>query len=250
MCLLLVLRGRFDGHPLVVGGNRDERTDRKAAPPGLFVGDRRRILSPRDRVAGGTWLAVNDRGAFAGITNFASAPVLPAAPSRGLLPHLALDQDSLDAGIVAVQRAVARAPHSGFQLVVADAERIVVLRNAGDGLETVEWADPVLLITNEHGPGELTPRAMAAAVASRATADQQLSGLVPLLSDRGGDGEHVICKHGERYATVSSSLIAVPAGGGAAPGAELLWRYAPGPPDVTRYRNYGNLARRLAPEPE
>ena len=25
----------------------------------------------------------------------------------------------------------------------------------------------------------------------------------------------------------------------------LTWRYAPGPPDVTDYRSYGNLAARL-----
>ena len=71
MCLLIVVRGRFAGHPIVVAGNRDERRDRKASPPGLWVGERRRVLSPRDRVAGGTWLGVNDLGAFAGLTNIA-----------------------------------------------------------------------------------------------------------------------------------------------------------------------------------
>ena len=27
-----------------------------------------------------------------------------------------------------------------------------------------------------------------------------------------------------------------------------IWRYAPGPPDVTGYRDYGNLAARLVSE--
>jgi hypothetical protein len=39
-------------------------------------------------------------------------------------------------------------------------------------------------------------------------------------------------------------LLAVPAGD---PG-QLVWRYAAGPPDVTEFRNYGNLGRRLLPE--
>ena len=59
MCILILLRGLHREHPIVVGGNRDERTDRKAAPPGLWVGEHHRVLSPRDRVAGGTWLAID-----------------------------------------------------------------------------------------------------------------------------------------------------------------------------------------------
>lgn len=241
MCLLLVLRGYFPEHPLVIGGNRDESTTRKAAPPGLFEGEQRRILSPRDRVAGGTWLAINDRGEFAGITNRKGTATLPDAPSRGHLPHLALDRESLAAGIEAVEERVAATPHSGFQLVVADRERLVVLQNGEAGLARTEWTEPVLLITNEHGPGELTPRRLAEAIRPEPVVDRQLDALVPLLSDRGGAGEHEISKHGERYATVSSSLIAVPA----TDPTDLRWRYAAGPPDVTRYRNYSNLGTRL-----
>lgn len=241
MCLLIVLRGFHRDHPIVVGANRDERTDRKAAPPGLWVGERRSVLSPRDRVAGGTWLGVNDRGRFAGITNLADGLRLPDAPSRGHLPHLALDCDDLDAAIAAVTAKVDATPHSGFQLVLADGLRTVVMQNDGSGLHTTEWPDPVLLVTNEHGPGELEHEALPAATARQPDAERQLDALVPLLTDRGTDGGHAICKHGERYATVSSSLIAVPA----TDPTELLWRYAAGPPDVAPYRNYGNLARRL-----
>jgi hypothetical protein len=28
----------------------------------------------------------------------------------------------------------------------------------------------------------------------------------------------------------------------------LVWLYAPGPPDITAYRSYGNLGRRLLPD--
>src|SRR5688572_23652124 len=91
MCLLIVLRGLDRSHPVAVAANRDERRDRRAAPPGLFVGARRTMLSPRDREAGGTWLAVSAAGTFAGITNVAGAPAVPGAPTRGDLPHIALD---------------------------------------------------------------------------------------------------------------------------------------------------------------
>ncbi|MCA8976613.1 MAG: NRDE family protein [Planctomycetes bacterium] len=246
MCLLIVLRGYHPSHPVLVGANRDERIDRKSAPPGLWIGEHRRLLSPRDRVAGGTWLAIDDRGRFAGITNLAAGPVLDAAPSRGLLPHLALDQADLDTAAEVVKKRVAAAPHSGFQLVLCDGERTLVLRNEGGAVRCIDWPDPVLLVTNEHGPGDLELPGLATATAQRSTVELQLDALAPLLADRGGEGRHEVCKHGDRYGTVSSSLIAVPAGDP----LELRWRYAAGPPDVTPYRNYGNLGRRLLPGDE
>lgn len=246
MCILIVLRGLHRDHPIVVGANRDERTDRKAAPPGLWAGRRSRMLSPRDREAGGTWLAVNERGWFAGITNVAGAPKVPDAPSRGHLPHQALDQEDLDAAVAAVQKLVAEHAHSGFQLVLCDGARTIVLRNAGGALRIVEWPDPVLVVTNEHAPGEFVPRLLAPALALVPDVQRRLDALQPLLADRGGDGHHAVCKRGDGYGTVSSSLLAVPAGDL----RHLVWRYAPGPPDVTPYRNYGNLGRRLRVEPD
>jgi len=244
MCILIVLRDLHREHPLVVGGNRDERTDRPASPPGLWVGDHHRLLSPRDRQAGGTWLAIDERGRVAGITNLASVSPVPESPSRGHLPHLALDQPDFDAAIAVVRARVEAAPHSGFQLVLADAGRTVVLRNTGAGLAVIEWPQPVLVLTNEHAPGELTPRGLAAALVPTVDVARRLDLLAALLRDRGAPGHHAICKRGEGYGTVSSSLLAVPAGDPLA----LVWRYAPGPPDVTPYRDYGNLGRRLLPQ--
>lgn len=244
MCILIVLRGLHRDHPIVVAANRDERTDRKASPPGLFTGRCHRMLSPRDRQAGGTWLAVDDRGWFAGLTNVTAVPRVPDAPSRGHLPHLALDEPDLDAAVAAVARRVREHPHAGFQLVLCDGERTLVLRNDTTGLHTIAWRDAVLVVTNEHGPGAFAPRGLPAALAPVADAARRLDALLPLLADRGGDGHHPICKRGDHYGTVSSSLIAVRQD---APTA-LVWRYAAGPPDVTPYRDYGNLGSRLLPE--
>ena len=249
MCLLVVVRGRFASHPILVAANRDERLDRRSAPPGLWVGRRLRVVSPRDREAGGTWLGVNERGAFAGLTNVAGVPAPAGAASRGELVHLALDAPDLQAGMAAVIDAFAGAaprPFGGFQLVLCDGARTVVVRNRGRGPELVDWRDDVLVITNLHGPGELQLRGLAQALAPAADAAQQLELLRPLLLDRGEHGGHPVLKHGDAYGTVSSSLIAVPAGDPRA----LVWRYAAGPPDVAEYRNYGNLGRRLLPETE
>src|SRR5687767_5402453 len=106
MCSLLVLLGADPEFPILVGANRDELRTRLASPPGLFVGARRRMLSPRDRRAGGTWMAVNDALWFAGLTNVVGGNRFANAASRGHLPHLALDQERLDDVGSALQAAV------------------------------------------------------------------------------------------------------------------------------------------------
>ncbi len=245
MCILIVMRGLHAEPSLVVAGNRDERFDRKAAPPGLWVGTRRRLLSPRDRQAGGTWLAIDDRGCFAGITNLARVPPVPEAPSRGHLVHLALDQQDLEAGVAAVRQRVREHAYAGFQLVLGDASRLLIVHHARGELRVIEWAERWLVVTNEHEPGQLEPRGLSLALAPALNLEQRLAALTQVLRDRGGDGHHAICKRGEHYGTVSSSLLAIRAGDAQA----LLWRYAAGAPDVTEYRNYGNLGRRLLPDP-
>ena len=244
MCILIVLRRFHDGHPIVVAGNRDERTDRPAAPPGLWVGAHHRVLSPRDRRAGGTWLAVDDRGWFAGVTNIAGHPPVAGAPSRGHLPHVALDQQDLDAAVAAVSARVREHAHSAFQLVLCDRERTIVVRHAAGRIEVVDWAPPVLAVTNEHGPGALALRGLEMALAPSLDVGRRLDLLGQLMRDPGGEGHHVVCKRGEGYGTVSSSLVAIPAHDP----RQLVWRYAAGPPDVTAFRNYGNLGRRLLPD--
>jgi hypothetical protein len=240
MCLLIVLRSQQPAFPVLVASNRDERRDRKASPPGLWLGQRRRAITPRDRLAGGTWIGVNDRGLFAGLTNVTGAPIPKAAPSRGHLVPLALDQDGLDAAAAAVGALLAATPHGGCQLVLCDGQHTRVLRHV-DGVTTVlDWADPLLVVSNEHAPGQLSLPQLAAAAAPNGTAQERLQRLRPLLLDRGGDGRHAVLKTGGDYGTVSSSLLAV-----AAEPGQLVWLYAAGPPDVTDYRNYGNLGRRL-----
>ena len=245
MCSLIVLRGLHASHPLVVAANRDERTDRRASPPGLYEGARRRLLSPRDRVAGGTWIAVDDRGRLAALTNVHGQPPVIDAPSRGHLPHLVLDHDDLGEGLAAVRERVAEHAHAAFQLVVADPSRVVVLRHVGSELRQVEWDEPVLAVSNEHAPGQLALRGLQPALAPGLSVSQRLDALAHVLRDRGGGGHHALLKLGEHYGTVSSSLVAVPR----RDPAELVWRYAAGPPDRTPYRDYGNLGRHLRAAP-
>ena len=240
MCLLIVLRGFHEDYPILVASNRDEDRERKASPPGLQVGEQRRIISPRDRRSSGTWLAVNDRGMFAGLTNIAGAPDRQAAPSRGNLPHIALDCDDLDAAVAAVHAALNQ-PYSPFQLILCDGVRTVVVRCEDREIQEFAWEESVLVTSNEHRVGTLSLRGLDRLLGPMQSADRRLELLRPLLLDKGGMGRHRVLKTGGSYGTVSSSLIGIHRDDP----RQLIWRYAPGPPDQTSYRNYGNLGRRL-----
>jgi len=241
MCLLLVLRGRFASHPVLVAGNRDERRDRKASPPGLWVGQRQRMISPRDREKGGTWICVGRNGMFAGLTNWSRTQPPQDAATRGDLPHLAVDAGSVADAERAVLQAARERSFGGFQLVLADRDRMVVIRNADGRLDSVECAGDSVLLTNEHGPGELALPGLEDALVPRATPQEQLEAMRPLLLLRGANGEHAVLKNGEGYGTVSSSLIAAHRDDP----FQLVWRFASGMPDEVDFQNYGNLARRL-----
>src|SRR5262249_50702626 len=86
MCTLIAAVHAFEDTPLLIAANRDERTTRPAKSPFLWPDERGpRILAPRDEQAGGSWLGLNDRGLFVGITNRAFAPLDPSRRSRGAL---------------------------------------------------------------------------------------------------------------------------------------------------------------------
>ena len=96
MCLLVVVSRLDRDTPLVVGANRDERLDRPAVPATVLHDAAPRILGGRDEEAGGTWLAVNEHGVVAGLTNRPAPEGRdPARRSRGELPlALAMHRDA------------------------------------------------------------------------------------------------------------------------------------------------------------
>src|SRR5206468_12767125 len=104
--------------PLVVAANRDERLDRPAAAPFLWSGSPR-FIAPRDELAGGTWLGLNEHGLFVGLTNRAGAAPDPTRRSRGLLVTDALGAASAAELAARIALLDPRA-HSPFLLVWAD----------------------------------------------------------------------------------------------------------------------------------
>jgi len=69
MCTLVVLHRCVPDRPLVVAANRDEFLDRPSEDFAIRDSRNGPILSPLDLEAGGTWVGLNQRGVFAGLTN-------------------------------------------------------------------------------------------------------------------------------------------------------------------------------------
>jgi hypothetical protein len=92
MCTVLVRFRPGAPWPLLVAAVRDEFLDRPWDPPAAHWPDRPSLVGGRDRVAGGTWLAVDSTGAsMAAILNGTPLPGSAPRPSRGELPLAALD---------------------------------------------------------------------------------------------------------------------------------------------------------------
>ncbi|MCB9896804.1 MAG: NRDE family protein [Planctomycetes bacterium] len=101
MCTVTFLPRPGGGY--LLGTNRDERPSRGLGrPPVEQVVDGRRVLHPVDADAGGTWVAVDERGATLCILNGDREPAAPAPddpPSRGVLV-LELARDARRAAVL------------------------------------------------------------------------------------------------------------------------------------------------------
>lgn len=88
MCLIVFSYQQHPKYDLIFAANRDEHYERPTRPA-QFWDDHPQILAGKDLKAGGTWMGINKKGAFAALTNFRNPAIKkPNPPSRG---HLVLD---------------------------------------------------------------------------------------------------------------------------------------------------------------
>ncbi|MBW2495795.1 MAG: NRDE family protein [Deltaproteobacteria bacterium] len=159
MCTLIVLHRCVPGRPLVVAANRDEFYARPAEGPAIRETGVGKILAPVDLEAGGTWLGLNERGVFAGLTNLRpwtatdgtetldpSALANSGQRSRGEVVMSALEARSAAEAARRLERLEVDA-YNPFQLVVADAQEawLIVYR---DRPGTIALASGVHVVGN------------------------------------------------------------------------------------------------------
>jgi hypothetical protein len=150
VCTLVLAHRRFEGMPLVVAANRDELLSRPSRKPQVYPGPMG-VLMPRDELAGGTWLGLNAKGLFVGITNRASGGHDPSRQSRGMLVVQALKA----AGAASLHRDLAALRPSQlnpFHLLYADADRAFVTWSDGERLRQYP-VEPGLHVVTERSLG-------------------------------------------------------------------------------------------------
>ena len=202
MCVLILHHRVIPGFPVVVAANRDEARDRPSEPPRIWPAG---FLAPRDARAGGTWIGLNRSGVFAGITNRSREPRDPDRPSRGQLVVEALSAPTARAAAARVARLGFASPQNPCNLLIADAEDAFLVIG-GETMTDRTLPPGTHVLTNEHELGELA----LGDLAPPAAIDAALKSLAAISRDHGERAPgYALCKHGERYGTVSSTLIAV-----------------------------------------
>ena len=138
MCTIVLLRRPGHRWPLILGANRDEMGTRPWAAPGRHWPDREEVVAGLDRLAGGSWLGINDHGVVAGVLNReGSLGPETGKRSRGELVLEALDHADAAAAAQALSRLDARSYRS-FNLVVVDSADAFWLRNRGAAGAVIE----------------------------------------------------------------------------------------------------------------
>jgi uncharacterized protein with NRDE domain len=223
MCTLVVAHRAWDGVPLLVAANRDERLDRPALPPRRGEAGRRRIFAPFDLTAGGTWIGVNDRGVFAGITNRFNPRGLDPGRisadrrSRGLLVLDALAEESADAAYEKLG-ALRGDEHNPFHLVLGDLVDAFVVWSDGTSLDRSVLGPGVHVVTERSfgaAPSGREEALQRAAAAWQAEAAPPLDSMRAELAAHRSDVFDSTCVHADErnYGTRSASIVSYSASG-------------------------------------
>ncbi len=244
MCLLVCIR-RADGS-LAVAANRDERYDRPTRQPFLWQ-LRPAILAGRDEAAGGTWLAVSERGLVAAVTNRPTAGGQDASrPSRGHLPLLACRSGSAGDARAALAGHLASTRYNGFNLLVADAAEAFVVQSPGGQAEVQDVVPGVHVVANgawNDRSDRRVARARELLEGWGITADSGQPEIIAALTElcrdhEGAAGTASLCAHGEHAGTVSSTVLLL-----GPEGTLNCYLHAAGPPCQSEYRELAATLR-------
>jgi uncharacterized protein with NRDE domain len=247
VCLLVVAFGVVPDTALLIGANRDELLARPTTLMTALGQAGPRVLGGRDEESGGTWLAVNEHGVFAALTNQPLGDAKdPNKRSRGELPLvLASEATARDAVDVLLER-FEPADYNGCWLLVGDRDALFFIDFTGlVPLEAIALAPGIHVLENKPlgAPSSKVARvdalldglagdlAEATLTLEKALADHW----VPKTAEVAGEMAEGTaqrprlvpnCVHLSEYGTRSSCLVRV----GAARDAPPELRVADGPP--------------------
>jgi uncharacterized protein with NRDE domain len=242
MCTVLVAWHWRPDVPWLLAANRDELRARPSDPPDLLVSEPP-LWGGRDRLAGGTWLAVDAAGGrVCAVTNRHPGGRLPdrddTRRTRGVLPTEVLlgGSDAAAADVLDQLPAAAYNPVNVLYLSRDVATWVGLDDETGRRSAHLE---PGVHVLTEQDPDEVVSEKtrrlleLTQAAAARAKdADDLLARFAAILCshDRGPTGlpQCAACIHETVFGTVSSALINADLG-------EVSYAHAEGQPCVTPY---------------
>jgi len=238
VCLLIVLHRIHADGPLIVAANRDEQISRPALSMTVLQEEAPRILGGRDLQAGGTWLATNEYGVVAGLTNLpiSQAPRDPAKRSRGQLPLALAQHRSAEQAVEAFKQQYRPSDFNRAWILVGDRDSLFYVDMTGERVEARMLDVGRYVLENRPLGAESTKvRQVLTALEGidNRHGDELISALHDVLrshaaadGDQAGGTRDAPCVHAGAYGTRSAAIVVVPAGVGCRP----LMRYTDGPP--------------------
>jgi uncharacterized protein with NRDE domain len=176
VCLLIALFGVVPDVPLLIAANRDEMYQRPADPITVLRATQPRILGGRDELAGGTWLAVNEHGVVAGLTNQPTGARDPAKRSRGELPLAFAAYPDARTAVTQVCARLDPAAYNPCWMLVGDRHALFSVEVSGGHRAGVEELPPGRYVL-ENAP-----------LWQPSAKQQRVAGLVAALDGAGLDG--------------------------------------------------------------
>jgi len=150
VCLLIVMSRLVPDWPLIVAANRDERYERPTAALGPLPSLGPRTLGGTDLLAGGTWLAVNEAGVIAGLTNKPSPEGRdPTKRSRGDIPLALTSTDSAASAVASFETTFKPGERNPCWALVGDRRSLFYLDlTLPDAIRTVELPPGLYVLEN------------------------------------------------------------------------------------------------------
>lgn len=238
MCTVVVAYKYFSTIPLIIAANRDESLNRDTDPPAI-INNQPKILAPRDRSRGGTFIGVNQWGLTAAITNLSGIVERDVSKrSRGLIVLRALRSPNIDSVLLDFKH-IDFSNYNLFQLLVADRHKIAIVRYNGEirvetfqgGLFTLSNWDAIEEVRDYKHSMILSKINTIPLDADIETVSIHLKNILSIHD--GKDMRFQVCVHTDNYGTLSSSIIAPFQ-------TSPIFLYSIGPVCSNRFRSYND----------
>jgi uncharacterized protein with NRDE domain len=238
VCTVIVGWKVLPDAPVILAANRDELLARPTDPP-MLLSEHPPRWGGRDRLAGGTWLAIDPAGRLGAVTNRHPGGRPPARDasrsSRGALPlELLADGDPPEAAWL---ESLDSRDFNPVNLLYASPDAVVAVSLDDDtGRRIARPGAGVHVLTEQDvddprdAKTEAIRRRAEGAVAGATNASELVAAWREILRSHDADYQgSPACIHGDIHGTVSSSTVIIFGDG------RVSYEHAEGPPCVTPF---------------